>query len=154
MITRPLDLAAHLTPPTRAWDALFYVNLCTLAVFFSLFGSRFILAPGIAVDFVLPTADNEESSLRLSDIVITVDATDRAIVSGQNLDFKELRIWLKQQVTNPIKGGHRLLVKASGTLPASDLAKIYNMASEAGFSGVLIATDDRNATVPRKMLPR
>jgi hypothetical protein len=40
MITRPLDIASHLSPPPRSFDVLFYVNVGALAVFFFLFGSR------------------------------------------------------------------------------------------------------------------
>ena len=54
MITRPLDLAAKLRPEPRRFDALFYVNVGVLALFFLVFGSRFVLAPGLGLDFKLP----------------------------------------------------------------------------------------------------
>ena len=54
MITRPLDLASRLRPPPRNFDAWFYVNAGLLVLFFYWFGSRFILAPGLGVNFQLP----------------------------------------------------------------------------------------------------
>ena len=54
MITRPLDLASKLRPEPRSLDALFYVNVGVLALFFTMLGSRFVLAPGLGVDFQLP----------------------------------------------------------------------------------------------------
>ena len=53
MITRPLDLAAKMRAEPRSFDALFYVNVGVLALFFLVFGSRFVLAPGLGVDFKL-----------------------------------------------------------------------------------------------------
>ena len=46
MITRPLDLASKLRPEPRNFDWLFFVNAGLLVLFFVLFGSRFVLAPG------------------------------------------------------------------------------------------------------------
>lgn len=54
MIVRPLDLASRLRPEPRDFDALFYVNAGMLALFFSLFGSRFVIAPGLELDFQVP----------------------------------------------------------------------------------------------------
>ncbi len=141
MITRPLDLAARLTPISRGWDALFYVNVGALALFFVLFGSRFVLAPGLAVDFALPKAGAAATSTLVTDIVIAVPSTGLAVVNGAVMDFSALSGWLRAEAK---KGERpkRLLVQASGGLPARDLAEIYALAADAGFAGVLVATDD------------
>lgn len=141
MITRPLDLASRLRPVARGWDALFYVNVGALLLFFVLFGSRFVLSPGLAVDFALPKAGAAATSTVITDLVIAVPATGMAVVDGAVLDFQGLGAWLSEQTG---KGGvpKRLLVQASGALPARDLAEIYALAARAGFAGVLIATDD------------
>jgi biopolymer transport protein ExbD len=146
MITRPLDLASRLRPAPRGLDALFYVNVGALAVFFLVFGSRFVLAPGLAVDFALPEADTAGTARVTTDIVIAVPASNMAVVDGAVVDFRELGEWLRLQVGTAGKAGaggpgKRLLVQASGSLPARDLAQIYTLAAEAGFAGVLIATD-------------
>lgn len=145
MITRPLDLASRLRPTPRGLDALFYVNVGVLALFFVLFGSRFVLAPGLAVDFALPSASSAGTSTRITDLVIAVPASDMAVVDGAVLDFQALRGWLREQ-GGGVGGGdgdrsRRLLVQVSASLPARDLAALYAMAAEAGFAGVLIATD-------------
>ena len=152
MITRPLDLASRLRPIPRGLDALFYVNVGMLAVFFLLFGSRFVLAPGLAVDFALPKAGDAATSRVTTDVVIAVPAANMAVVDGAVLDFNGLGAWLRGQTgaasrqegapgrvsTTPRR---RLLVQASSSLPARDLAEIYALAADAGFAGVLIATD-------------
>ncbi len=155
MITRPLDLASRLRPVARGWDTLFYVNVGALAVFFFVFGSRFVLAPGLAVDFALPRAGERATSALATDVVIAVPASGMAVVNGAVLDFAGLGPWLREQARKADLGVHdrepapkRLLVQAAATLPARDLAEIYALAAEAGFAGVLIATDDAGATDP------
>ncbi|TAG31697.1 MAG: hypothetical protein EAZ36_02915 [Verrucomicrobia bacterium] len=161
MITRPLDLAARLRPLPRGWDAIFYVNVGALAFFFFLFGSRFVLAPGLAVDFRLPQVGEKALTGWTTDVVISVDTVPESdgdrknvtqiLVPGAVLTYPELAIWLRAEATRLPTGidalgtgralpQRRLLVRASGRLPASELAKIYALAADAGFSGVLMAT--------------
>jgi len=49
MITRPLDLESRMSPPPRDFNAVAWVNVGLIVLFFSLLGSRFILAPGIVL---------------------------------------------------------------------------------------------------------
>ncbi|MEN9841992.1 MAG: hypothetical protein RL376_1792 [Verrucomicrobiota bacterium] len=140
MITRPLDLASRLRSGPRGMDALFYVNVGALAVFFLVFGSRFVLAPGLAVDFVLPQVGAAAISARTTDLVIAVPASNLAVVEGAVLDFKSLGVWLRAN-NGGAGAGRRLLVQASASLPTRDLAALYALAADAGLAGVLIATD-------------
>lgn len=153
MITRPLDLASRLRPAPRGLDALFYVNVGALAVFFLIFGSRFVLAPGLAVDFALPRADRVATATLTTDVVIAVPASNMAVVDGAVVDFQGLGEWLRARsgagggavavtAKSPGTPQRRLLVQASGALPARDLTQIYALAADAGFAGVLIATDE------------
>lgn len=150
MITRPLDLSSRLRPGPRGLDALFYVNVGALAVFFLVFGSRFVLAPGLAVDFALPRADAAATARLTTDVVIAVPASDMAVVDGAVVDFNGLGEWLRARINGAAAAGPasaeaprlRLLVQASGGLPARDLARIYALAANAGFAGVLVATDE------------
>lgn len=152
MITRPLDLASRLRPAPRGLDALFYVNVGALAVFFLVFGSRFVLAPGLAVDFALPAADAAATAHLMTDVVIAVPASNMAVVDGAVVDFAGLGDWLRTRSGVSSGAGksantpkRRLLVQASGSLPARDLTQLYALAADAGFGGVLIATDDAEA---------
>ncbi len=148
MITRPLDLSSRLKPAPRGIDALFYVNVAALAVFFYVFGSRFVLAPGLAVDFALPLADAAGTARLETDVVIAVPASNMAVVDGAVMDFKGLGDWLRAQAGASAAVGapkKRLLVQASGALPARDLTQVYALAADAGFGGVLVATGDAAA---------
>ena len=139
MITRPLDLASRLKPVARGWDTLFYVNTGALALFFLLFGSRYVVAPGLGVDFALPTAGEAATSTLITDVVIAVPAPGMVVVEGAVVDYAGLAGWLRTRVAGERR--KRLLVQASTSLPARDLAEIYALAADAGFSGVLIATN-------------
>jgi biopolymer transport protein ExbD len=139
VITGPLELASRLRKTTQGGSALFYVNVGLLALFFGLFGSRFVLSPGLGIDFALPAAGEAGTSVFAAEVVIAVPASGTALVEGQVLDFKALSAWLNTQDAK--KGRRRLLVQASAALPGRDLAEIYSMAAEAGFIGVLIATE-------------
>lgn len=140
MITRPLDLASRLRPGPRGLDALFYVNVGALALFFLVFGSRFVLAPGLAVDFALPQAEAAALSARPTDLVIAVPGSDMALVDGAVLNFSALATWLKEN-SGGAGAGRRLLVQAAASLPTGDLARLQTMAAEAGFAGVIVAAD-------------
>jgi hypothetical protein len=116
-----------------------------------------VLAPGLAVDFALPRADAAATARLTTDVVIAVPAANMAVVDGAVVDFNGLGEWLRTRANGAgvaggagggagIAGGEaprlRLLVQASGSLPARDLARIYALAANAGFAGVIIATDE------------
>src|SRR4051812_31791048 len=72
MITRPLDLGSKLRPPPLNFDWLFVANAGLLALFFMVFGSRFVLAPGLGVAFRLPTVAGANAAARPPTHVINV----------------------------------------------------------------------------------
>lgn len=139
MITRPLDLASRLRKAPRDFDALFYVNTGALALFFLVFGSRFVLSPGLETDFALPVSSNAAVAARSTEVVIAVQRRDMALVDGAVLNYYNLGIWLQGRALG--QKDLRLLVQANAALSAADLAEIHGMAAEAGFAGVVIAVE-------------
>ena len=139
MITRPLDLSYRLRPPPRNFDALFYVSAGLIALMFALFGSRFVLSPGLGVDFKLPVVPTALAGAATTDVIIAIKGADLIFVEGAKVDSAGLRSWLFERA----KGhpGLRLLVQADVTLTTKDLTSIYDMAHEAGFAGVQIAAE-------------
>ena len=131
MITRPLDLASRLAPPPRNFDVFFYVNVPLIVLFFSLFYSRFVLAPGLGVDFRLPVFAGAGAGGRPTDIVIAVRSADMILVEETVLKLSELKPWLLKQSAG--RSGQRLLVQVSAALPTKDTMSIADMATEAGF---------------------
>jgi len=145
MITRPLDLSSRLRPAPRSFDFLFFVSTGLIALMFVLFGSRFVLSPGLGIDFTVPTADAALVGAVATDVVIAVKGSDLAFVEGAKVDSAGLRRWLIERAK-----GHadlRLLVQADASLSTKDLTDIYEMARQAGFKAVQIAAEP-SAVVP------
>lgn len=141
MITRPLELASRLRPEPRSFDWLFYVNVGLLALFFSLFGSRFVLAPGLPVEFRLPTVQASESALAVT--------THRISVAGPNLIFvndgalnnlKDLEAWFTREAKKTKQAS--LLILTSADVPMVVISDISLAASRSGFERVYFGTQD------------
>lgn len=139
MITRPLDLSARLKPPPRGFEVLFFVNVGLLALFFVLFGSRFVLSPGLGVGFDVPNLPGALDGAVATDVVVAVKAADMAFVEGAKVDFAGLRRYLAERARE--RKDLRLLVHADATLTTRDLTEVYDMARKAGFAAVQIAAE-------------
>jgi biopolymer transport protein ExbD len=139
MITRPLDLSSRLRPPPHGYEFVFYVNAGLIALFFVLFGSRFVLSPGLGVDFSVPVMPAALAGAVSTDVVVSVKGANLAFVEGAKVDFAGLRSHLNERA----KGteGLRLLVQADAALTTRDLTEVYDMAREAGFASVQIAAE-------------
>jgi biopolymer transport protein ExbD len=131
MITHPLDLAARLRPPPRSNDALFFVNGGLILVFFVLFGSRFVLAPGLGVGFRLP--EMAGAGAAPTRVVISLPRSDMVLVDEGMLNYAQLRGWLEKRARS--EKGLALLVRADRQVPLEDLGIIAEMAAKAGFTG-------------------
>lgn len=143
MITRPLDLASRLRTPPRNFDFLFLVNGALLVLFFALFGSRFVLAPGLWIDdahnreIVLPQMDHSIASAARTSIVISVTGPGIVVTDEGRFSYTELRSWLLRRGQR--EPGARLLVRADVSLPMQDFAEISAMARAAGLTVQLAA---------------
>jgi biopolymer transport protein ExbD len=146
MITRPLDLGSKLRPEPRNFDFLFLVNGGIIALFFSMFGSRFILAPGLGVDFKMPEMAGALSSAAATDRVISVLPSGQIFAEGL-LSMDELRDWLKGEARKLKQPS--LLVRASADVPVSELALIVSAAREAGFVKIILGAEEAAVRAPR-----
>ena len=137
MITRPLDLASKLRSEPRSLDALFYVNVGVLALFFSVLGSRFVLAPGLGVDFHLPVTTNVSRVITTS--TISVKNSGQIFADGL-LSMPQLREWLKAEAKKAKDPS--LLMRMSAGVPVSVQNDIVSAARDAGFKAVIVAAEE------------
>ena len=133
MITHPLDLASRLRPPPRSFDHLFLLNGGLIVLFFFLFGSRFVLAPGLGVGFKLPRMAGAIDGARAATVVISVPRSNMVLAEDGMLNYAQLRGWLQQRARK--EPGLELLVRADRSVPLEDLGVIAEMARAAGFTG-------------------
>lgn len=147
MITRPLDLASKLRPEPRNCDALFLVNGGLLVLFFMLFGSRFVLAPGLGVDFKLPEMPGALANAMATTSTISVKNSGQIFADGL-LTMAQLRDWLKMEVRKTKQPA--LLVRMSAGVPVSVQNEIVAAAREAGFGpNIVLAAEEPSADAPR-----
>lgn len=139
MITGPLNLSTRLRPPPRGFEFLFFVNAGLIALFFVLFGSRFVLSPGLGVDFSVPELPAALTGAVATDVVVAVKGADLAFVEGAKVNFAGLRQYLIERARGTEK--LRLLVQADAALTTRELTEVYDMARAAGFAAVQIAAE-------------
>jgi len=137
MITHPLDLESRLRPPPRNFDALFLVNGALLVMFFLLFGSRFVLAPGLGLDFALPEMPGAMAGAATATVVISVPRSNMVLVESGLYNYEQLRGWLEERGRR--EPGLGLLVRADRNVPSGDLFILSEMAERAGFRVQLAA---------------
>jgi biopolymer transport protein ExbD len=139
MITRPLDLASRLRTAPRNFDAWFYVNVCLIVLVFFVLGSRFILAPGLGVDFQLPEMAGARAQAVKTTHDIAVNDAGLIIADEGSITLKRLGEWLKEEARTtkePV-----LLVRADGGVKTSQLTGIVELARAAGFRVVVAAQE-------------
>ena len=134
MITHPLDLASRLRPPPRSFDVLFLVNGGLIVLFFFLFGSRFVLAPGLGVGFQLPEMAAATQGAAAATVVISVPRSNMVLVEDGRLNYAQLRDWLRKRASH--EKAPVLLVRADRSVPTEDMGSIAEMAGQAGFAGI------------------
>lgn len=139
MITRPLDLASKLRPAPRNLDALFFVNAGLLVLFFTLFGSSFVLAPGLVVDFRIPKVSGAATNARPFTHAITVLESGQILTPTGREKIDGLAKWLASEAkktSSPL-----LLVRASEDAPVGVLTDIASAAAKAGFDLTMAAEE-------------
>lgn len=138
MITRPLDLLSKLRPPPRNYDFLFLVNGGLIALFFALFGSRFVLSPGLRMDgkeIQLPSGPARD--LVQTPVSISVNASGQIWGDTGLVAPARLKDWMATQVKRA--PGSILLVIMDTRASMDILTQISDEATAAGFAGIQLA---------------
>jgi biopolymer transport protein ExbD len=140
MISRPLDIASRLRPAPRNFDFMFYVDVMFLALFFILFGSRFVLAPGL--ELTLPQVVGAQRAAALTTAYVSVPHAGQIFTENGLINQVQLHNWLKvkaQQDKQP-----SLLISAGAGVPNGAIFEIASAAYAAGFLHVQEAALDPN----------
>lgn len=149
MIARPLDLASKLRPAPRDLDFLFFVNGGLIVLFFLLFGSRFVLAPGLGVNFQTPQVPGARSGAAQTTHRITVKSNGVIYVDDGPADPERLGKWLNDEAKKMRDASPRrepsLLIIASKDVPNGKIVEIATAAQAAGFVKVQQAAEEPTA---------
>lgn len=140
MITRPLDVARHLSPAPRNFDVLFYVNVGALALFFFMFGSRFVLAPALPLGEPLPSMDGARTGAVRTTCHLRILGSGQILTDQGLLTQAQLPEWLRAQGR---RDKHAVLLLLAGVdVPIGEITRIQSMAVSAGFSYVALAAQE------------
>lgn len=145
MITRPLGLGQRLRPPPRNFDGLFFVNAVLIGLYFMLFGSRFVISPGVALanpDFQVPTVRTAVAGALPTTLVIDLPRSGVAFTAEGQQSYVRLGQWLERQAVR--WPGSRVLVRADAdAVPMQDLLQVFELVRDAGFDVQLAAEPPR-----------
>ncbi len=145
MITRPLDLQSHLSPPPRDLDFFAWVNVGLIALFFGLLGSRFILAPGLPISvgsdaaIDLPRMGGAIEAAGPASVVVSYRRDNVILFEGGKYTLVELRRPMEDYAKQ--HPGAVLLVRADRQVSMQAFLELCEMARQAGFAHVLAAAE-------------
>ena len=142
MITRPLDLESKLNAPPRDLDMMFWVNVGVVMLFFSLLGSRFVLAPGLQVqvaggEFSLPEIN--VTTQVAATVVVSYRRDDMVIFEGGTYARNDVRSRLTQYAKD--HPGSVMLLRCDKAVSVQGYVVLCEMAREAGFASVVLAVE-------------
>jgi biopolymer transport protein ExbD len=147
MITRPFNFEAQLKRPSSRMDAIPFINVCAVVLFFSILSSRFVLAPGITI--TLPATRQAAPDYALATRFLNV----REVQGGEMLLFegkilkldsfeKELE---KMAATAP---GEILLIRMDRGVSAGLWVRVVELVRRAGFASIQVAVEPERAVNP------
>ena len=145
MITRPLELASRLSPPSHDLDFVAWVNVGVIVLFFSLFGSDFVLAPGLPVGVgeqgtvVLPSVGPASHGAGTASVVVSYRSDRVILFEGGMYSLSELRKHMEAYVKD--HPGAVMLVRADRQVSVQAFADLCEMARTVGFANVLLAAE-------------
>lgn len=145
MITRPLDLESRMSPPPRDFNAVAWVNVGLIVLFFTLLGSRFVLATGVLVGvgeagaIELPSVNPASASTAATSVVVSYRRDNVILFEGGMYSLAELRKHMEAYTRN--NPGSVMLVRADRQVSNQALADLFAMAGAAGFKNVLLAAE-------------
>lgn len=141
MITRPLELEARLSRPPRDLDVMHWVSVAAVVLFFSLAGSRFVLAPGLFVgndSFKLPNAGGAAQEVRTAPLVVSFRRDNMILFGGGRYQrIEELRAPLESLARE--HPNVALLVVAEEQVSMVAMSRLAELAVSVGFTGLQIA---------------
>lgn len=127
MITAPLNLESRLRKAPRNFDALFYVNLGVLLLMFSLFGSRFVMLPGVNV--VLPQLTNQSWPEQTGSLRVLIQHDGQIAFEGGFCSLEVFRERLREKIAAR-RGQISLLVQADQMVPYHRVFELSAVALE------------------------
>ena len=138
---RPFDFEAHLHPKSRRMDPVPFIDACLIVIFFSLFGSSYVFAPGITLH--LPHSRTAAADALPVYEVLTVgeiEGAERILYRWSDLQSGDLRVRAcsvrdRSGARPPCSSGW------ARTCRCGTLSQVCDIARAAGFREIQIAAE-------------
>lgn len=150
MITRPLDLQSHLKPPSSRINPIPLLDIVFIALFFSLVGSNFVLAPGLTIN--LPEGNEEMMAGLPTSAFLTVQSDKVLLFQERILNMDTLKPALERHVES--RGETNLVVYVDREVSVQTLLSVTELAREAGVARVQLASKpEQTGPTPTTLFP-
>ena len=140
MKARPFDFEAQLRLKSRRLDPVPFIDACLIVIFFSLFGSTYVFAPGVTLN--LPTSRTATLDALPVYEVLTVgeiEGSERILYDGRIYNLETFEKSLLGSESD--RGGVTLLVRMDEEVSVRTLSEVCDIARGAGFREVQIAAE-------------
>lgn len=139
-----LDLEKELPKRARltVWP---FVDICAIGLFFVLFSSKFVMAPGLTL--ALPVVGSSQVAISSAYEVIAVsEVKGEEMIFFQNsvLNLESLARYFEKR--GPAPKGATLLVKADMAVSMKTLTALNQLAIEAGYARIQLATESQRSS--------
>jgi biopolymer transport protein ExbD len=144
MITKPFNFESHLRRPVARFESMPFINVCLIALFFTVFKSPYVMAPGSTVE--LPKTRGAPIDAVATSRVLTVgenDGREMLIFDGRFHKIDTLGEALKVRVAE--SPGETLLIRADRDVSMQLLVRICEMAEQSGYARIHLAAEPERA---------
>jgi biopolymer transport protein ExbD len=128
-------------------DPVPFIDACLIVIFFSLFGSSYVFAPGITLR--LPQSRTAAADALPVYEVLTVgeiEGSERILFDGRIFNLETFEQSLLQ--AGPGRGDTTLLVRMGEDVSIGTLARVCDIARAAGFREIQIAAEPKTEGDP------
>ena len=119
------------------WTPL--VDLCLIGFFWAIASSQWMVPLGVGIDLprtLEPTYANLNTAA-----VLTLKSNNLIFFENEKLSMEELPERLAKKLGQSPQENNILLVKADRGIPAEDLLRLCDLATQAGFASIQIAAE-------------
>lgn len=146
MITKPFNLSEKQRVLSERIDAVPFLDVILIFLFFSVLSSRFVFAPGVTLS--LPSTLQAPGDVVAASSVLTVneiEGREMLIFEGGIFTLETLpRAFESREIGN----GEVLLVRMDQTVSMQLLVRVCELAENAGFVRVQIAAEPEKIRSP------
>lgn len=144
--TAPLGLLQHLRDPGTKLDVIPVLDLCVIALLFSLVFTRFVMVPGIRVD--LPDTGLRMQQNAAPVAVLTIQNKGMLFFDGGVYESGSITKAFQSYLARTAQEGAVLLMKVEADMSIETFMELCRTAQEAGFTEVQVAGEKPGEPVP------